>query len=225
MWPFKAVDELMRMGNLMFISTIFASGLYASIYLLPSITSDGAHAGQPVSRPITMIQTTQADIALTSGERATSLLAPFPTAAQFETGDTWVSGGRRYRLYGIQSCLRGTRVTVANGMARDCGELNIIMTQAIIRDTRPVCETVNDIDQHNAVVVCQTTAGEHRYDLATYLIAQGWGFAAFDDSGQLVVPGYRVAEDSARSARAGLWASSDLPHPVSVLRQQRDGQR
>ncbi|WJH38553.1 hypothetical protein N7E02_03865 (plasmid) [Aliirhizobium terrae] len=91
------------------------------------------------------------------------------------------------------------------------------MAQAIIRDTRPVCEDVKDIDQNNAVVVCHTTSGERHYDLATYLIAQGWAFAAVDDHGQLIVPGYRVAEESARLARAGLWASSDLPHPLSVL--------
>ncbi|RUV08832.1 thermonuclease family protein, partial [Mesorhizobium sp. M5C.F.Ca.IN.020.32.2.1] len=28
-----------------------------------------------------------------------------------ETGDTWVSDGLRYRLFGVQSCLRGTPYT------------------------------------------------------------------------------------------------------------------
>ncbi len=209
----------------MFISTIFASGLYASMYLLPPITN-GSTPATPAHRPsIIPIQATQPDIAPPESATSDAALTPFPVAAQFETGDTWISEGRRYRLYGIQACLRGTRVTLRNGMARDCGELNVIMAQAIIKDTSPVCEDVKDIDRNNAVVVCQTTSGDHRYDLATYLIAQGWGFAAVDEKRQLIVPGYRIAEDSARSARAGLWASSDLPHPVSVLQSQGSGQK
>lgn len=208
----------------MFISTIFALGLYASIYIVPPIVG-GHKPVAPMPPSLVPIQMTPADIAPPASTNSDAAFTPFPTAAQFETGDTWISGGRRYRLYGVQACLRGTRVTAPNGMARDCGELNVIMAQAIIKDTRPVCEVVKDIDRNNAVVVCQTTSGERRYDLATYLIAQGWGFAAVDGKGQLIVPGYRVAEDSARSARAGLWASHDLPHPISVLQSQGGGQK
>ena len=32
---------------------------------------------------------------------------PIPPDATYETGDTWTAGGKRYRLYGVQSCLRG----------------------------------------------------------------------------------------------------------------------
>lgn len=203
----------------MFMSTILASGLYASIFLSESIIAFSTQSSQSHALSTIQIQAAQGDATLPAIETSLSAFDPFPATAQFETGDTWVSGGRRYRLYGLQACLRGTSVSIANGKARDCGELNIVMTQAIIRDTKPVCKDVKDIDRHNVVIVCQTTTGEHRYDLATYLIAQGWGFAAVNDEGQLVVPGYRIAEDSARSARAGLWASSDLPHPVAVLQQ------
>lgn len=204
---------------MMFISTIFASGLYASISILPPLTAGNTPLTQALP-PLVPVQATQSDFASPGSAPSGAAFTPFPTSAQFETGDTWVSGGRRYRLYGVQACLRGTNVTVPNALARDCGEMNVIMAQAIIRDTKPVCENVRDLDQNNALVVCQTTSGEQRYDLATYLIAQGWGFAAVDDQGQLIVPGYRIAEDSARSAKAGLWASYDLPHPVSVLRSQ-----
>ncbi|MFW8642381.1 thermonuclease family protein [Rhizobium beringeri] len=150
---------------------------------------------------------------------------PFPAQAQFETGDTWISGGRRFRLYGLQTCLRGTSVTISPGTVRDCGQLNLIMAQAVIKDTRPVCTTIKDLDEHNAVVACQTTTGQRRYDLATYMIAKGWGFAAVDNTGHLIVPGYRVAEESARSVRAGLWVYSDMPHPVAVLTGQTGAQR
>ena len=99
------------------------------------------------------------------------------------------------------------------------------MSQALIRDTKPICTTLQDIDQHNAIVACQTTTGQHRYDLATYVIAQGWGFAAVDAAGRLIVPGYRAAEESARSVRAGLWANSDMPHPVVTLMKQAEAAR
>ncbi|WP_245282857.1 thermonuclease family protein [Neorhizobium galegae] len=179
-----------------------------------------------VSPPVIPVQVSQPDVPTAANVGGgPPEFVPFPAQARFETGDTWISGGRRYRLYGLQACLRGTNVTVSAGVVRDCGELDLIMAQALIRDTRPVCATIKNLDQNNAVVACQTTTGQHRYDLATYMIAQGWGFAAVDSTGQLIVPGYRVAEESARSTRAGLWAYSDLPHPVSVLQQQAGAQR
>lgn len=208
----------------MLISTIAVSGLYAGITLVPMLA--GAQFPRDVSPRIFPVQASAAERAV-AGDKgpASSEFVPFPTQAQFETGDSWISGGRRYRLYGLQACLRGTSIRLSGEAVRDCGELNVIMTQALVRDTRPVCARIQEIDQNNTVVACQTTAGQHRYDLATYMIAQGWGFAAVDGAGQLIVPGYRVAEDSARAARAGLWAYSDLPHPVTVLMQQAETSR
>ncbi|UIY31829.1 thermonuclease family protein (plasmid) [Neorhizobium galegae] len=210
----------------MFITTITASGVYAATTIMPMLAHGNVMRESHFSPPVIPVQALQSDLpspADVGGDLPE--FVPFPTEAQFETGDTWISGGRRYRLYGLQACLRGTSVTVSAGVVRDCGELDLIMAQAIIRDTRPVCAIIKNFDQNNAVVACQTTTGQHRYDLATYMIVQGWGFAAVDGAGQLIVPGYRVAEESARSARAGLWAYSDLPHPVSVLQEQAGAQR
>lgn len=215
----------MRIKLFMFLATIAASGLYASMHTIPEIFAEKSSEALTPSYPSLMQvqaapnQTPPAQTQTEGGPHPN--FTPFPAAAQFETGDTWISDGRRYRLYGLQTCLRGSNVTLSPGVVRDCGELNLIMAQALIRDTKPVCTTVKDIDQNNAVVVCQTTTGERGYDLATYMIAQGWGFAAVDGAGQLIIPGYRVAEESARSARVGLWAYSDMPHPVSVLVQQQ----
>lgn len=214
----------MRMGTVMLISTIAVSGLYAGIAIMPMLAGNEAAQGQNVPLAVVPVQASQAGQQINT-DGGGSDFVPFPTEAQFETGDTWISGGRRYRLYGLQACLRGTTVTVSGGLARDCGELNLIMAQALIKDTKPICATLQDIDQHNAVVACQTTAGEHRYDLATYMIAQGWGFAAVDGAGRPIVPGYRIAEESARSAAAGLWANSDMPHPVAVLMKQAEALR
>ncbi|MBY5891291.1 thermonuclease family protein [Rhizobium ruizarguesonis] len=210
----------------MFISTITASGVYAATTIMPMLAHGDVMREPHFSAPVVPVQASQTDLppAAEAGS-AEPEFVPFPTEAQFETGDTWISGGRRYRLYGLQACLRGTNVTVSAGVIRDCGVLDVMMVQALIRDTRPVCATIKNLDQNNAVVACQTTTGQHRYDLATYMIAQGWGFAAVDSAGRLIVLGYRAAEESARSARAGLWAYSDMPHPVSVLQRQAGAQQ
>ncbi|MBY4611537.1 thermonuclease family protein [Rhizobium sp. 9T] len=210
----------------MLMSTLAASGLFAGISVLPMLAGPNLPEPPRVQAPIIPAQALGSErAAADSHESDGTEFAPFPEHAQFETGDTWISGGRRYRLYGLQACLRGTSVTISPGVIRDCGELNLIMVQALIRDTKPVCTTIKDIDQNNAVVGCQTTTGKRRYDLATYMIAEGWGFAAVDTTGQLIVPGYRVAEESARSARVGLWAYSDMPHPVAILAGQGGAQR
>ncbi|WP_105375030.1 thermonuclease family protein [Neorhizobium huautlense] len=210
----------------MLMSTLAASSLFAGISIMPMLAGSNLSEPPHFQAPIVSVQALGSERASAdSHENDRTEFARFPVQAQFETGDTWISGGRRYRLYGLQACLRGTSVTISPGVVRDCGELNLIMVQALIRDTDPVCTTIKDLDQNNAVVGCQTTAGERSYDLATYMIAQGWGFAAVDTTGPLIVPGYRVAEESARSARAGLWAYSDLPHPVTILTDQRSAQR
>jgi endonuclease YncB( thermonuclease family) len=210
----------MQVRSLMLISTITASGYYAAIAILPMLAHSETTRTPPVA-PVIQVQASEQDVPATgTHDNAPSDFLPFPSEAQFETGDTWISSGRRYRLYGLQSCLRGTNITVSAGVVRDCGELDLIVVQALIRDSRPFCATIANLDPNNAVVVCQTTTGQHRYDLATYMIAQGWGFAAVDGAGRLIVPGYRTAEEAARSARAGLWAYPDMPHPASVLTQQ-----
>jgi endonuclease YncB( thermonuclease family) len=210
----------------MLISTLAASGLFAGMSIMPMLAGSNIPEPPRLQAPIILVQATGSKTAaVDSHESGRTEFAPFPGQAQFETGDTWISGGRRYRLYGLQACLRGTSVTISPGVVRDCGELNLIMVQALIRDTNPVCTTIKDIDQNNAVVGCQTTTGKRRYDLATYMIAEGWGFAAVDTAGHLIVPGYRVAEESARSARVGLWAYSDMPHPVAILAGQGSAQR
>ena len=210
----------------MLMSTLAASGIFAGISMMPMLAGTSHPEPPRLQAPTIPIQALKSEGA-TAGSRESdrTQFVPFPVQAQFETGDTWLSAGRRYRLYGLQTCLRGTSVTISPGVIRDCGELNLIMAQALIKDTKPVCATIKDLDQNNAVVACQTTSGQRRYDLATYMIAEGWGFAAVDTSGQLIVPGYRVAEESARSARAGLWAYSDMPHPVAVLAGQAGAQR
>ena len=205
----------MRVTTIMLVAIIASSLAYASAAVTPNVRT-------PTGPATVLIQAQMPDTGnpIPSDAGNVSKFVPFPAAAQFETADSWIADGKRYRLYGLQACLRGTLVTIAPGVKRDCGELNLIMAQAIVRDSKPVCTTIRELDANNLLVVCQTTTGKTGYDLATYMIAKGWGFAAVDPSSQLVVPGYRVVEQGARETREGLWAYSDLPHPVSILMGQ-----
>jgi endonuclease YncB( thermonuclease family) len=202
----------MQVSTVMLVAIVAGSLAFAYAAVVPAVQVPARLEPVPVQA-----QVPDGRNPTPSANGTVSKFVSFPTTAQFETADSWIADGKRYRLYGVQACLRGTSVTIAPGVTRDCGELNLIMAQAIVRDSKPVCTTIRELDTSNLLVVCQTTTGRTRYDLATFMIAQGWGFAAVRSDGQLVVPGYRLAEQGAREAREGLWAYSDLPHPVSIL--------
>lgn len=103
-----------------------------------------------------------------------------------ETGDTWISNGERFRLYGIQSCLRGTAYTDGQGNKKDCGEASLAMLAAYIKDTKPICAPwrSNGI----SYVVCYATVGSQRLDLAQIMVTSGYAFAALKTDGLLIMP-------------------------------------
>ena len=151
----------------------------------------------------------------------------FPIGAEvrYRTGDSWTDGDVTYRLYGVQSCLRGTFVTNLHGLQRDCGEASLLMLAAFVRDLRPQCHEVARTPQDGTVLVfCIATpsagagAGS-RLDLGTALIATGYAFAALTPDGAAVHPPYAAAQDVARRSMAGLWAFPDLPEPNSIIRR------
>lgn len=140
----------------------------------------------------------------------------FTTGAVLETGDTWVSAGKRYRLYGLQSCLRGTSYTNATGHQRDCGEASIAVLAAFVKDSGPICAPIvgrTDL----TFAVCYALVGGQRLDLAMMMISEGYGFASLDDAGVPIYPAYAVAEQIARKARRGLWQFKDVQHPAILL--------
>lgn len=155
---------------------------------------------------------------------------PVSSSATFQTGDSWSAAGNTYRLYGVQACLRGTTVTNAHGLKRDCGEVSLAMLVALIRDLQPQCYDVAEQPQTRTVFVfCVATRVEgagkgSRIDLGTALITTGFAFASQKPDGTAVHEPYRVAERLARETRAGLWAFTDLPDPNAIiLRTLRQG--
>jgi endonuclease YncB( thermonuclease family) len=136
----------------------------------------------------------------------------------FETGDTWRQAGETFRLYGIQSCIRGTSFTNAAGAKADCGEASLAYFAALIRDTKPRCTAIARSGAPELIyAVCAAHIGKVTLDLGTILITQGFAFAAADARGRTVNFSYAVAEADAEAHRRGLWASPDLPLPNAIL--------
>jgi len=160
--------------------------------------------------------------AATAGQAA-SRWFPVPVNALYLTGDSWSDGGVTYRLYGVQSCLRGTSFTNAHGLQRDCGEASLAMLVALTRDLRPQCyDAAEQPETRTVFVFCvssrTTGAGAgSRIDLGTALIATGFAFAALKPDGQPVHAPYFVAQLVAQRAKAGLWAFPDLPDPNAII--------
>jgi len=148
---------------------------------------------------------------------------PVPPDAAFDTGDSWSNAGTTYRLYGVQSCLRGTSFTNAHGIKRDCGEASLAMLVALIRDLRPQCYEAAELPQtRTAFVFCVAVRTEgagkgSRIDLGTALIATGFAFAALKPDGSPVHAPYLEAQHVAQKSRTGLWAFPDLPDPNTII--------
>lgn len=145
--------------------------------------------------------------------------AVFPVAqpVQFETGDTWSQSNGRFRLFGVQSCLRGTSYTDPTGARRDCGQASIAQLAAIFNTASPTCQKVAPANDGAFFVVCGGTVDGRPVEIGNAMIASGYAFAAATPDGKPVNMQYLVSEVTAKNSRSGLWAAPDLPHPVHML--------
>jgi len=175
------------------------------IFALAALTPAIAFAQQPTS----------------STPQQTGALPTFDVSQsgiQFQTGDTWIQNGQTFRLYGVQSCLRGTTFTNAAGAKLDCGEASIAYLAALIRDSKPRCTAVAQSKSPPVVfTVCAAHVGKNVLDLGTIIVTEGFGFAAVDANGEPLNFQYAVFEGEAQKNKRGLWAAADLPHPNKIL--------
>lgn len=148
---------------------------------------------------------------------------PVPATATFTTGDTWTYAGETHRLYGVQSCLRGTYFTNGAGARVDCGEASLAVLVSLIRDLKPQCYTAAwQAATKTRFVVCVAqpadgSAAGSRIDLGTALISTGWAFAAITPNGAPVHAPYIVAQEVAKKQKLGLWQFTDVPDPNSII--------
>ena len=141
--------------------------------------------------------------------------------ATLETGDTFVQGGVRYRLWGVQACLPMTRVKLAGGRVEDCGAVSLAGLAGLLQDGRVACVEIARSAWRNtpyAFVSCKMRLGERDVELGTALIASGLAFAALEPGGRPVHLPYAAAEAVARERKEGLWAATTFDHPAAALR-------
>ena len=140
----------------------------------------------------------------------------FPSGASFETGDTWAYEGRKFRLFGVQACLRGTIYRSPDGEELDCGMRSIASVAALFSTGSIGCQPVGRAKDDATFVVCAVEIDERTIDVGTALISSGAAFAAVFPSGAPVSAAYAVAESSAKESRSGLWQGR-FEHPVAHL--------
>jgi endonuclease YncB( thermonuclease family) len=143
-----------------------------------------------------------------------------PANIQIETGDTWSQNGRKYRLYGVQSCLRGTNFITPTETA-DCGLMSLTQFAALVQTVPVSCQTVGLAKDGAEFAICGARfgngSGEAKIvDFGTALISSGYAFAAIDQTGTAVNANYLIAELVAKKNRSGLWAG-EFRHPVQML--------
>jgi len=141
-----------------------------------------------------------------------------------DSGDSWQDGGRHFRLFGVQTCLRGTFYTDKSGTRRDCGEASLAVFAAYIADTKPLCAQVGR-SAGTVFVSCYATIGVDRLDLANLMISSGFAFASLDGHGLPHHAPYAVVEQAAREKGVGLWQFDDVQHPAILLGQAAGRER
>lgn len=144
----------------------------------------------------------------------------FPSDVSFETGDTWAYEGRKYRVFGVQACLRGTTFRSPDGDEVDCGMRSIASIAALFSTGSIGCQPVGNAKDGATFVVCAAEIDGMTVDVGTALISSGGAFAAVFPSGAPVSASYAIAEKDAKDSRAGLWAGRFV-HPVSLLLGQQ----
>ncbi|KAA3445805.1 succinoglycan biosynthesis protein exoi [Mesorhizobium sp. SARCC-RB16n] len=137
-------------------------------------------------------------------------------SAELLTGDTWGDRGKLYRLYGVQSCLRGTTALNANGRELDCGNISLAHLAALFSTAAVTCQPIAMALDNATFVVCGAKLDGNTIDVGTALIAAGYAFAATDAKGNAVSANYLVAELNAKMKADGLWATK-FQHPIELL--------
>lgn len=140
----------------------------------------------------------------------------FPTDVTFETGDTWSHKGRKYRLLGVQSCIRGTTYRSPEGQDDDCGMRSLASLAALFSTGTVGCQPIGPAKDGATFVVCAANIDDATVDVGTAMISSGAAFAATLASGVPVSTAYAVAELAAKDSRSGLWGGS-FEHPADVL--------
>ncbi len=141
---------------------------------------------------------------------------PFSSDVTFETGDTWSHEGRRYRLFGVQSCIRGTTYRAPDGQEGDCGIRSLASLAALFSTGTVGCQPIGKAKDGASFVICAVKISDSTVDVGAAIISAGVAFAATLPSGSPVSTAYAVAELAAQDNQNGFWAGS-FEHPATLL--------
>ena len=136
----------------------------------------------------------------------------------YETGDSWSQQGRRYRLYGVQACIRGTAYVSASGAKGDCGAASVAMLAGLFENLLVNCTPVAPGPDGVNIVICAGVSNDRSLDIGGAMISAGFAFAAEKPDGAPVNLAYFASEIRARADHAGLWGAASFTHPVQMLR-------
>lgn len=141
-----------------------------------------------------------------------------PNGITYLTGDSWDQGGTVVRLFGVQSCIRGTSLKTKNGET-DCGDISMAFLANFMKTSPTKCQGVIQTSQPDQYhVICKSKVGEAEVDLGTALILKGFAFAMNDVNGSPVNIQYYIAEQEAKTKKTGLWRFEKFPHPNLVIK-------
>jgi endonuclease YncB( thermonuclease family) len=141
-----------------------------------------------------------------------------PNNIALQTGDTWELNGQVYRLYGVQSCIRGSIAMDDAGNKHDCGSLSLAQLGGLFQTATVTCQPIGRARDDAIFTVCAAEIDGSTIDVGTAMISSGFAFAATYPDGNAVNMSYVVAELTAKGAGEGLWAYK-FPHPVQALLQ------
>ena len=136
----------------------------------------------------------------------------------YETGDSWSQQGRRYRLYGVQACIRGTALVTASGAKGDCGAASVAMLAGLFGSLQVNCTPVASGGDGAAIVICAGASNDRPLDIGGAMIAAGFAFSAEKPDGSPVNLAYFASEIRAKADHAGLWGAASFANPVQMLR-------
>lgn len=138
-----------------------------------------------------------------------ALASPIVGRAEIIDGDSLRVAGTEIRLHGVDAFERSQK---CGELA--CGREATAMLRQLVA-SRDVSCTRKDVDRYGRTVA-KCRVGET--DLAAALVRAGWAMAFTRYSFE-----YVVAEQSARTAKAGAWASGQVTPPWTWRSRRREG--
>ena len=119
-----------------------------------------------------------------------------PGPAVAVTGDTVLTGGKRYCLFGVDAPEPGQTCTLPSGKAFPCGRIATTALMDLLAGASVRCKPTGKTQQSCAIARCEADG----FDLSANMVHTGWALAT-----PQAPPHYRELQTRAERQRHGLW--------------------